>query len=244
MGEKHVTISGLFFRTQSSAIGFFMRRLLAPLLGAFALGCSLAVASDMPAIAAAFTGRQQADLMRVASYLQSISSVQGSFLQVAGNGTSQRGTFYIKKPGRVRFEYMKPNPTLVISDGTTVAVENTELHTTDRYPLANSPLRLLLSGNPDLVNDPRIAAVKEEPGILSVTAREESGPAQGSITLTFADSGSNSGADGGLELRQWEVTDAQGQRTTVVVNDMRQVADLPAKLFIIQDLSPFKKQNG
>jgi outer membrane lipoprotein-sorting protein len=57
--------------------------------------------------------------------------------------------------------------------------------------------------------------------------------------LTFADAGS-----GGLELRQWEVLDAQGQRTAVFVNEMRQVADIPARLFVIQDLSPFKKSDN
>jgi outer membrane lipoprotein-sorting protein len=108
----------------------------------------------------------------------------------------------------------------------------------------NSPLRLLLSNNPDLANDARITSVKEEQGALEVTASEMSGPAQGSITLTFADSGANSGANAGLELRQWEVVDAQGQRTTVVINDMHQAADIPAKLFVIQDLSPFQKKNG
>jgi outer membrane lipoprotein-sorting protein len=218
-----------------------MRRLLPLLfLTVFALAAPLVAVVDAPAAAAELNDQQKADLKRVAAYLESMKSVQGSFLQIAADGRSDRGTFYIKKPGRVRFEYMKPNPTLVISDGTTVAVENSDLHTTDRYPLVNSPLRLLLSGSPDLVNDPRIVSVKEETGILSITAREDSGPAQGSITLTFSDSG----ADGGLELRQWDVVDAQGQRTTVVVSEMRQVADLPAKLFIIQDLSPFKKQNG
>jgi outer membrane lipoprotein-sorting protein len=191
-----------------------------------------------------FSDAQRADLKRVEAYLDSMKSVQGSFLQISGTGRSERGTFYIRKPGRVRFEYQKPNPTLVISDGSTVAVENMELHTTDRYPLANSPLRLLLSSDPDLGNDSRITSVKKEPGALQVTAAETSGPAQGSITLIFADTGANTGANGGLELRQWDVMDAQGQRTTVVVNEMHQVADLPAKLFIIEDLSPFQKKNG
>jgi outer membrane lipoprotein-sorting protein len=131
------------------------------------------------------------------------------------------------------------NPNLIVADGTSVAVENSALKTTDRYPLINSPLRLLLSENIDLTTDPRISLVRTEQGALSVTARETSGPAQGSITLTFADAGT-----GGLELRQWEVLDAQGARTAVIVSEMRQVADIPARLFVIQDLSPFKKNEN
>ena len=186
-----------------------------------------------------FTDAEKADLKRVSAYLNSLKNVQGRFLQISASGASDQGTFYLKKPGRVRFEYQKPNPNLIIADGTSVAVENSALKTTDRYPLINSPLRLLLSENIDLTTDPRISLVRTEQGALSVTARETSGPAQGSITLTFADAGT-----GGLELRQWEVLDAQGARTAVIVSEMRQVADIPARMFVIQDLSPFKKNEN
>ena len=188
----------------------------------------------VPPLRTQFNAQDSADLKRISAYLDTLKNIQGRFLQVAGNGKSEQGIFYLRKPGRVRFEYQKPNPVVIVADGATVAVENSDLKTTDRYPLGSSPLRLLLSEGADLSTDPRIASLKREPGALSVTAREASGPAQGSITMTFSDSS-------GLELRQWEVVDAQGARTTISVNDMRQVAELPPHLFIIRDLSPFKQ---
>jgi len=184
-------------------------------------------------LAARFSAAELAQLRRISTYLNGMKNVQGSFLQVSASGATDQGTFYLRKPGRVRFEYAKPNPNLIVADGSTVAVENSELKTTDRYPLLNSPLRLLLNDNVDLTRDTRIVAVKAEQGLLSFTAREDGGVAQGSITLTFADSGS-------LELRQWEVLDSQGARTAIIVSDMRPVADIPARLFVIEDLSPFK----
>jgi outer membrane lipoprotein-sorting protein len=222
-----------------------MRRVVLPTLFAAFI---VAVAGPAPTRAAAtahegagpvaphFSDAEKADLKRISTYLNGIQSVQGHFLQISGDGKSEQGTFYLKKPGRIRFEYQMPNPNLIIADGTTVAVQNSNLHTTDRYPLLNSPLRLLLSENIDLSNDPRISAVKHERGVLSMTARENAGPAIGAITLSFADSGAE-----GLELRQWEVVDAQGSHTTIVISDVHQVADIPARLFVIQDLSPFKK---
>lgn len=222
-----------------------MRRFVFPKLFA-ALVLAVAVAGPVRAAAPAhegagplaphFSEAEKADLKRVSEYLNGIQSVQGRFLQIAGDGKSEQGTFYLKKPGRIRFEYQKPNPVLIVADGTTVAVENSDLHTTDRYPLLNSPLRLLLSENVDLSNDPRISSVKHDQGVLSITARENAGPAVGAITLTFADSG---GA--GLELRQWEVVDAQGSRTTIAISEMHPVANIPARLFVIEDMSPFKK---
>jgi len=182
------------------------------------------------------TDAEKTDLKRVSDYLNTIKSVQGRFTQLAADGRSVRGTFYLRKPGRIRFEYDKPNPILIVADGSSVAVSNSQLKTTDRYPLINSPLRLLLSESINLVTDPRITEVKKETGILSFTARETSGPARGSITLVFNDSGQ-------LELRQWEVVDAQGSRTTIALNEVRQEPNIPAQMFVIQELSPFKRNN-
>jgi outer membrane lipoprotein-sorting protein len=220
-----------------------MRRLAFPSLLA-ALALALAAFQPVRAapahegagpIAPRFSETQRGDLKRISAYLNTLQSIEGRFLQIAADGRSEQGTFYLKKPGRMRFEYQKPNPNLIVADGSTVAVQNGALHTTDRYPLLNSPLRLLLAANIDLTNDPRIAAVTHEQGALSVTARENSAAASGRITLTFADSGAT------LELRQWEVLDAQGSRTTVVLNGVHEAADIPARLFVIEDLSPFKK---
>jgi outer membrane lipoprotein-sorting protein len=185
---------------------------------------------------APLTDVEMAELKRVSDYLNTIRSVQGRFTQIAADGRTAEGTFYLRKPGRIRFEYDKPNPILIVADGASVAVSNSQLKTTDRYPLINSPLRLLLSESIDLASDRRITDIKTEAGVLSFTAQETAGPARGSITLVFADTGA-------LELRQWEVVDAQGVRTTIALNDVRQDANIPPNLFVIQELSPFKKNN-
>jgi outer membrane lipoprotein-sorting protein len=189
----------------------------------------------VPTLRTNFSESDRADLKRVSEYLNTLRSIQGRFTQVNADGRAEQGQFYLKKPGRIRFEYQTPNPNVIVADGTTVAVENSSLKTTDRYPITNSPLRLLLGDNIDLSIDPRVSAIKREAGAILVTARETSGPAMGSITLTLADDGGN------LELRQWDVVDAQSAHVTVVVNEMHQVGDIPANLFVIEDLSPFKR---
>jgi len=105
---------------------------------------------------APLTDMEKSDLQRVSAYLNTIKSVQGRFTQIAADGRTAQGTFYLRKPGRIRFEYDKPNPILIVADGASVAVSNSQLKTTDRYPLINSPLRLLLSESLDLTSDQRI----------------------------------------------------------------------------------------
>lgn len=203
-----------------------MRRTAAPLL--------LALALLTPLSAHAFTEKETADLKRVSAYLDSLQSMQGHFLQIGSDGSVKQGTFYLKKPGKLRFEYDRPdNSMVVVSDGVTLAVENTALQTTDRYPLLDSPLSLLSQKTIDLLGDSRVTSVKEEPGAISVTAAQKSGAAQGQITMSFDYPE--------LMLRQWEVVDAQGLRTTVVVSNLQQAADLSPRLFVIRDLSPFNR---
>jgi outer membrane lipoprotein-sorting protein len=73
-------------------------------------------------------------------------------------------------------------------------------------------------------------------GALSVTARQEDGLVPGEITIEFIDSGT------GLELRQWEVVDAQGLRTIVALTEFREGVSLSPALFIIEDQSPFERR--
>ena len=185
---------------------------------------------------AAFDEAQKADLKRVSEYHNSMATAQGRFVQVGPDGRSEQGTFYLRKPGRMRFEYDRPNPNLIIADGNTVAVTNSALKTTDRYPLLNSPLRLLLSEKVDLATDRRISAIRRESGTLVVTAKQTNGPARGQITLFFEDTGSS------IELRQWEVVDAQGLKTQIAVNNLTSGVELSPRLFVIQELSPFQRR--
>ena len=142
-----------------------------------------------PVLAADFEPEDVQALARMSDYLNAIESAEGRFFQISPDGSTDEGIFYLRKPGRVRFEYAAPNPNLIIADGATIAIENSDLNTTDRYPLTDSPLRLLLNDDVDLVTDPRIASVRREPGALSVTARQEDGLAPGEITIEFVDSG-------------------------------------------------------
>jgi outer membrane lipoprotein-sorting protein len=187
-----------------------------------------APAADAPA----FSPAERMQLRRMSDYLNSIRTLTGRFLQIGQDGAPVEGNFYLQKPRRMRFEYDKPSPLLVIADGFSLVVQNLQLRTTDRYPLIGSPLRVLLSEDVDLADDDRVKAVHVQPGALSVMARQESGPSQGQITITFADSG------GSLELRQWVVIDAQGMRTVVIVKDLQTGMELKPELFVVKNLRP------
>lgn len=167
------------------------------------------------------------DLARISNYLNATETLQGTFVQVDPNAVVTDGRFYMRRPGRLRFEYSPPNPTLVIADGFWVAVVDARDGKADRYPLSETPLNLLLKANVDLRREGSVTRVERSSDQISVTARDPDGKTQGEITMIFS---SNP-----LELRQWIVTDAQGQVTTVALGDMRTNVPIPASQFIVED---------
>jgi outer membrane lipoprotein-sorting protein len=189
------------------------------------LAVLFALAAAAPAQAAKWTAQQSADLDRVSAYLNSIKTMRGGFTQIGPQGQVDQGKFYILKPGKIRFDYDPPNPTLVISDGLSIAVYNTRLNTANRYPLTGTPLNLLLSDHLDLKKSSVITGVQHSPGQLIVTGRASDRNATGNITIVFTNPT--------LELRQWTIVDAQGLPTTVSINNVQQGVPLPESAFKI-----------
>ena len=168
-----------------------------------------------------------ADLTRISNYLNGITTMQGTFVQVGPDGDLSEGTFYMRRPGRIRFEYQPPNPSLIVSDGFWVGVYDTLDNTLDRFPLSETPLDLLLTERVDLRREGAIAAIERSAGQLRVRAIDPDAPDQGSITMVFNDNP--------LELNQWIVLDAQGLATTVALSDTRRNVELDPNLFFIED---------
>lgn len=171
-----------------------------------------------------FSEQDIADLNRVNEYLNSLGFLSGRFIQISDSGGGySEGDFYMAERTRLRFEYDDPIPLTFISNGTFVGVDNREMETVSQYPIGSTPLRALLRRNVDLATDANVTAVERVPGQLRIVATEDSGFAQGELTMVFSDPG--------LELRQWIIVDAQGRRTTVALRDVVEVAELPRDLF-------------
>jgi outer membrane lipoprotein-sorting protein len=180
-----------------------------------------------PAPAAADAAADARDLARISNYLNAIETLEGGFVQVDPEAVISTGSFAMRRPGRMRFEYEPPNPGVVIADGFWVGVIDRRDGNVDRYPLSETPLHLLLKPDVDLRAEGAVREITRQGGQVSVTAVDPRRPDQGSITLIFAETP--------LELRQWVVTDAQGRMTTVALRDMRTNVRIPPERFIIED---------
>jgi len=167
------------------------------------------------------------DLLRISNYLNGLGSMRGHFVQIGPDGDLSEGDFYMRRPGRLRFEYMPPNNSLIVADGTWVGVCDRQISVFDRFPLSETPLDLLLRDRVDLRKEGAVTGIERSEGQLRVHAIDPEAPDQGSITMIFNNNP--------LELRQWIVVDAQGLTTTVALSETRSNVELSPKLFFIDD---------
>jgi outer membrane lipoprotein-sorting protein len=148
----------------------------------------------------------------IANKFSSVKTLTGSFVQFGPRGDQTGGTFYIERPGKIRFNYNKPSPIRVISDGKSVVINNRKLDTWDLYPLSKTPLKLLLSDQIDL-SARSVKSVKQEPDMTTIVLGDKSIFGNSTISMMFDPKTS--------DLRQWTITDAQGLDTTVMITDVR-----------------------
>lgn len=165
---------------------------------------------------------------KINTYFNRFLYLQGRFSQIAPDGVVSEGMFYMRRPGRVRFDYSPPSRLLVVSDGFWLGIIDKKLKTADRYPITSTPYWALLKDNVDLRRDARILTVESEPGIALVTIEDPTGEAPGEITLIFED-------EADIALRQWLITDAQGLTTSVAVSELIENQRVRNDMFVIRD---------
>lgn len=163
---------------------------------------------------------------RVSAYFNSLHNLRGTFVQTNPDKKRMKGRFYVQRPGRLRFEYNLPSKQLVVSDGSVLAIQDLDINTDDRIALDQTPFRILLRKDVDLVRDARILEVQEADDLIIVSLQDKSPDAPGRIRLFLSKTPE-------LELREWVTTDAQGTDTRLEVSNLAKPDTLDAGLFKI-----------
>ena len=195
----------------------------------------LPIAARAQARPAALTPQDQADLGRIQAYLDSIHTLHARFLQVAPNGATSEGQAWLERPGRMRFQYDPPSPFLLVAGHGLLVFHDSQLGQTSNIPLGSTPLGILLAANVSLTGAVTVTGFRRLPGQIQVSLVRTASPGDGTLTLIFADPP--------LTLRQWVTTDAQGQRTTVTLYNVRLGGTFSPKLFEYID-PRFFQNNG
>jgi outer membrane lipoprotein-sorting protein len=197
-------------RISTQAFSFTRRKMLgalalAPFAG-FAVSNAFAAA---PALQ--LTNEDRADLKRVATYLDGIHTMRARFQQVAAGGGLAQGKIYLRRPGLMRVEYEPPVPVLLVADGLWVNYYDSELDQLTQIPISQTPIWFLLQETIDFSPKITVTSIERSPGAVRISVYQTENPDAGSASLTFADEP--------LQLKQWSITDSQGTRIEIALQD-------------------------
>lgn len=183
----------------------------------------------LPALLAAFALPAQAEkipLDVISAYLNGIDTAETTFTQINPDGSGSNGRVIIRRPGRMRFEYAAPDKTLVLATSGQVAIfDGKSNQPPEQYPLAKTPLKLILSRAIDLKKAQMVVDHREEGELTIVVAMDPDHPEFGSLSLGFSNNP--------VTLRQWIVTDEVGGQTTVLLDALKLGGSYPPSTFLI-----------
>ncbi len=188
-----------------------------------------------PAVAGITLDERQIEaIKKVNDYFNAIENLKGSFLQTTSDNKRMKGKFFMKRPGRIRFEYSPPSRQLIISDGKQISIQDLDINTDDRVMVDQTPFRVLLKSDVDLLRDARILEVQEADDLIIVALQDKSKDASGRVRLFLSLAPEP-------ELKEWVTTDAQGLDTRLEVSSLDKTQPVDAALFKI--VSPTLRQN-
>lgn len=175
-------------------------------------------------------------LDRINGYFNAMRGLQASFVQTAPDGRKFDGTLYLLRPGRMRFEYAPPATLEIVADGRTVRIMDRKLKTFDDYFIGQTPLKFLLQPKIDIAKDTKVLDLKRFGQDIVLTIEDKSTLGGTSRIRVIFDGES-------YALKEWIVTDPQGNDTRVALSNLN-LAALPDKsLFVIEEQRIIEPKN-
>lgn len=151
------------------------------------------------------------DIDRAVAALRGITTLKANFVQTDRSGQTISGMLTMKRPGKIRFQYQKGVPLLIVGDGRALTMIDYEVRQVQRWPIGNSPLGALLDPNKDVARFAKLMPSSDR-DVISLQVRDPKHPEYGAITMIFVRNGA---APGGLQLDSWVALDSQNKRTTI-----------------------------
>ena len=163
--------------------------------------------------AASSTQAEKASLAAISSYFDQHKVLAAQFVQISYDGSRADGQIFLKRPGRLRFEYQDPNNVVVLVAEKRITIFDYKSDSQPTsYPVSNSPLSLLLDDEIDFTKDSMVLDHSYDGSLTRVTLNNPEHQEFGQITLIFEQDP--------LRLSQWQVTNQVGEQILVMLNDL------------------------
>ena len=165
-------------------------------------------------------------LKNLSEYLTNLKLLKANFFQVSADGSKSSGVILIERPGRMRFEYDKPDNTLVLVAAGVLAIFDPKGDQQPMtYPIRNNPISLLLNSEIDLINSGIVSNYMEALEEAVLILKDPIRPKSGSVELLF------SGVQ--PELKKFIVKNENGTSTSIALEDIEYPENINDTLFSI-----------
>ncbi len=162
------------------------------------------------------------DIKKAENYLRNLSTAKADFIQTAHNGSRLSGTFYLNRPGKLRFEYNEVDD-FIVADGLFIYFYDSEMQEQTNAPIGQTLADFLLRKDISLSGDIQVQEAYSELDVSVITIAQADDPSSGSVKLFFQESP--------YYLKEWQVTDAAGMTTSVKLSNLETGLEFSKRLF-------------
>ncbi len=166
----------------------------------------------------------QAGVPDVERYFNSIRTLQARFVQSNPNGSVVQGTLYMRRPGRMRFEYDAPSQLKIVADGSQVTMWDPATRDFGQWPIGWTAASFLVKEPLQLSGDITVEALqRQQDGLLALTMTQTRKPQEGKFIVRVSESP--------MQLRGWSIIDNRGNKVDVTLTDLKTGTQLADSLF-------------
>lgn len=160
---------------------------------------------------------------QIEQYFNSIRSLKARFVQSNPNGSVVQGTLYVRRPGRMRFEYDAPSQLKIVADGYQVTMWDNATRDFGQWPIGWTAASFLVKDPLVLSGDLRVEKLERVNGLLETTMSQTRRPQEGKVIVRLSENP--------LLLRGWTIIDNRGKSVTVSLTEMQTGLQLADSLF-------------
>jgi len=160
---------------------------------------------------------------QIEQYFNSLRSLKARFVQSNPNGSVVQGTLYLRRPGRMRFEYDAPSQLKIVADGYQVTMWDNATRDFGQWPIGWTAATFLVRDQLTLSGDLQVEKLERVNGMLEATISQVRKPQEGKVIIRLAENP--------LLLRGWTIIDNRGNRVTVSLSEMQTGLQLADSLF-------------
>jgi outer membrane lipoprotein-sorting protein len=198
------------------------------------LACALLIVSSLPAHA------NDPFLKKAEDWFNNLKTAKANFTQIGYDGRQATGQFYLKRPGRLRFEYDAPLKDFVVADGIMVHFYDGELEDMSNAPIGQTPADFILRKRLDFTSvdsDLIVRKTEHKHNIFRVVMIQKEDPEAGEIVLDFTKKP--------MQLNGWLIKDSLGNITQINLDGLVLNERLDPALFVYKDpkAPKYKKHN-